>query len=272
MKKLKTDVVIVGAGPAGMSMALYLKRANINFLLLEKGAPGGKLNNISNIDNILGIDSIQGPNLAFNMFNQISKLGISILNEEVIDIKDNFIVSTNESTIECKIVVLATGMSNKKVNIPNYDKLLHKGISSCAICDGFLYKNKKIAVIGNNEIAHKEYEYLKGLTSSIIFIDNKDEKVIEFIGNDHLTNIKTNKAIYEVDGAFIYTDEILNDNLLKNYQIEVFNSRLKVDQNFMSNINNIYAIGDVINKAIYQVVGAMNDASVASMSIIKKLR
>jgi len=275
MRTLKTDVTIIGAGSAGMALALYLKRAKINFILLEKYVPGGKLNNIPQISNFLGIKSIAGSDLAVNMFDQITALGVDVISEEaktIRKINDFFEVTTNDSFVNSKIVVLATGVSMKEIKIKGYDELYLRGISSCAVCDGYLYKNKRIAVIGNNEISNIEYNYLKGLTKEIIRIDNKEEKVEEFIGEDHLEKIKTNKNIYDIDGAFIYDKEYVNDYLISSLNLNTKNNHISVDENYMTNVQNVYAIGDAVDKVLYQVVGAINDASIASVNIIKTLR
>ena len=272
MKKLKTNVVIIGAGPAGLALALYLKRAKIDFLLLEKAAPGGKLNNIATIDNYLGIKSITGPNLAFNMYQQITALGVEILNEEALKIEDGFLVHTSDSVIATKIVVLALGITMKKIAIPGYDKYFGHGISTCAICDGYLYRNKKIIVIGNNEIADKEYNYLKSLTSEIKRIDGVKEKILSFTGDKNLQFVTTTKQKYITDAAFVYSKESINYSLIDSLKITYENNRISVDKNYETSVHNCYAIGDVINKKIYQVIGAVNDASIASVDIIKKIR
>lgn len=274
MRQLKTRVLIIGAGAAGMALALYLKRAKIDFILAEKSAPGGKLNNISKITNFVGVNEITGPKLAMNIYQQITNLGVEIFNEEIILIQQNkqgFISFTNDSKIISSIVVIATGVMMKEVKIPGYQKLFHHGISTCAVCDGYLYKDKKIAVIGDNEIADKEFTYLANLTKKIIRIDNRDEKAVEFIGTNKLEAIKTNRKKYPIDAAFIYLKESLSSRLFSELNLATKNGRVVVDANYVSNIKNLYAIGDAINKPLYQIVGAISDASIASASIINYL-
>lgn len=272
MKKLKTDVLIIGAGPAGMAMALYLKRAKVNCLLVEKTAPGGKLNNIAFINNYLGIKSITGPDLAVNMYQQIADIGVDIINEEVLRLSSGFLAYTSESEITAKIVVLAIGVTMTKLLVPGYDKYFGHGVSTCAVCDGFLYRNKKIVVIGNNDIANKEYNYLKSLSNNVRRIDGVNEKVISFIGDKKLTSITTTKKRYIVDAAFVYSKENINHILIDSLNVACRHNHIVVDANFETNVHNCFAIGDAIEKKIYQIVGAINDASIASLAIIKRLK
>lgn len=269
MNKLKTKVVIVGAGPAGLAAALYLKRFNIDFILLEKGAPGGKLNNISSISNFLSYENISGPDLAFKMFSQVSNLNINFINEEVLDIKEGFQIITENYDIDCEYVILANGVSIKNVNIKNYDKFLGHGVSTCAVCDGYLYKDKKIFVYGDSIHIDDEIKYLKSLSNEVIYL--KDEKIISFEGDQKLNLIVTDKNKYPSDNCFIFLKENFNFNLEK-FNLDFKNNHLLVNQNYETNYKKIYAIGDAIYKNLYQIVGAINDASIATIDIVKKIK
>lgn len=275
MEKLKTDVLIIGAGVAGCSLAIFLKRAKTDFLIFEKSVPGGKLNQINKITNYVGINEISGPDLAVNIFNQMNSLNVNLINEEILDLKkdaNGFILTSSSYVVTSKIVVIATGVSMRDIKIKNYDKFYQKGISTCALCDGYLYHNKKIAVIGNSDIAKKEYLYLSNLTKDIVLIDNEKDKAIEFIGEEKLKGIKTEKGIVYVDAAFVYLKESFDYLLTKDLNIATKNNHIIVDENFMTSVDNVFAIGDSIQKKIYQIIGAINDANFASVAIINKLK
>ena len=155
--KLDYDVIVVGSGPAGITSAIYLKRANINVCIIEKSAPGGQLNKSSTIENYPGFTKITGPELAYNFYNQINNLNISFINEEVIEItdkKDYKIVKTNKQEITCKGVILALGRKPRTFDNNNIRSLEGKGVSYCSICDGPLFKGEDVSIIGggNSEL------------------------------------------------------------------------------------------------------------------------
>ena len=173
--KLDFDCVVVGAGIAGITAAIYLKRANLNVLVLEKDAPGGVLNKINKIENYPGFTSITGPDLAYKLYEQANNLNIEIRYGNVIDIKDN-VIKTDIEEIQTKTVILAIGRTARKLE--NTTNL--KNVSYCALCDGNLYKNKTVALVGNENIALEEALYLSDICSKVILI-SKDFKDIDEI-------------------------------------------------------------------------------------------
>ena len=295
------NTVIIGSGVSGMTAAIYLARANIAVCTLENDVPGGQITRTSEIDNYPGFTSIDGPDLAMNMYKQVTNLKVPYLYTEaieIIDAQDKKIVKTKEKEINCQNVIIATGRSPRKLNIPNEEKLIGKGISYCSICDGGLYKDKNVAVIGGGRAALEETLYLSKICSNITLIHRKDEfKAEENLVNDvkKTDNVKIliNKTVVEfkeednklvsivlrnkdneleeikVDGCFEYIGQIPNTNNFKNLNILDQNGYIEVDKNYETKIKNIYAIGDCIRKELYQIITACNDGAVVASRIAK---
>ena len=183
------DTIIIGSGPAGMSAAIYLRRANKKVLLIEKEAPGGQMIRTDVIENYPGFKKIGGAELAYQMYEQVAELGADFAFEEVIGLEKNqhFTVITNEGKYEAKTVLYATGNTNKLLGVPGERKLRGKGISFCAVCDGGLYKNKDVVLIGNSKSALEESLYLAGICNNVKIITNEelynDEETLELIKN-----------------------------------------------------------------------------------------
>ncbi len=296
----KYDVVIIGAGPAGITTGIYLKRAGISPLILEKEAPGGTLNKTHRIENYPGYTDKEGTTLAFRMYSQIEELNIELKVEKVIDIKKEdglFNVITNEDVYVSKYVVIATGKTPRKLGVPNADKYENKGISYCAICDGALYKNKDVAIIGGGNSAMEAASYMKDIASKIYIInrssilraDKKEQedvinsKNVEVIynsniseimdENSHITGIKLEDGkILSVSAIFVCIGQESNAAYYKNLGLETDAYGIKVDSNMKTSNDNIYACGDAISKNLYQVVTATSEGAVAATSIIKDIK
>ena len=175
--KLDYDVIVVGSGPAGITSAIYLKRANINVCIMEKSAPGGQLNKSSTIENYPGFEKITGPELAYNFYEQILKLDIPFINEEVIKIEDKTsykIVETNKKTYTCKGIILALGRKPRSFDNKNVSLLEGKGVSYCSLCDGPLFKNQDVSIIGGGNSALEESLYLADICKSVTIINRRD--------------------------------------------------------------------------------------------------
>lgn len=291
------NTVIIGAGIAGMTSAIYLKRANIPFLLIEKSAPGGQINRASNVENYPGFTSIDGPSLAMNVYNQIEKLGINIKFGEVrnIEIKNGEkIVQLDSEIIECQNVIVATGRKSRELNLPNEKGLIGHGVSYCALCDGIFYKDKEVAVVGGGNGAFEEAYYLSKICKKVFLIHrnnnfrassdiqdkvkNKDNIIIK--ENLEIKNINeentylksvtlSNNEELNVEGLFIYIGSIPDTSFLSTLNIDNNNGYLIVDSNMKTSINGIYACGDVIDKNVYQLSTAIGEATIAANSIIK---
>ena len=282
----KYDVIIIGSGIAGISASIYLKRSNKSVLIIESNVVGGQLNRSSIIENYPGYTSIDGPSLAYNLYNQVNNLGIEYLYEEVtsVDFNKN-IVNTSNNNIEYKYLIIATGRSPRKLDILN--DYVGKGVSYCALCDGNLYKNKDVMVIGGGDVAFEEALYLSNIVNSVIILNRsnhlraeqkeqikvKETKNIKVINNEEINNISYNddkfniNNKYIVDGIFVCIGYVPNSKI---FDLKKENDYILVDNHFKTNINNVYAVGDVIKKDIYQLVSASYDGVSAAVAIINK--
>lgn len=294
--KSNFDVVIIGAGMAGMTAAIYLKRANINVVMIEKTAPGGQINKTNCIENYPGFNKIDGPTLAFNVFNQTQSLGIPYKYGNVLDVKvydDYKVVLTDKEEYVCKGVIIATGRRSKELGLEKEKSLINKGISWCALCDAPLYKNLEVAVVGNNEHAIEECLMLSDICSKVYLIYEKglnkymevlnsrnnivireNGKVIRLISNDNKlesVDIESNTKLenIKVSGLFILIGSVPSSEIFKNISINMDEDYIVVDENMRTNINGVYACGDIIKKEVYQVSTAVGEGAKAAMSYIK---
>lgn len=291
------DVVIIGAGVAGISASIYAKRSNMNVLLVEKDAPGGQINKTAEIENYPGFTSIKGPDLAFNLFNQITALKIpykSLEVLEIIDNKDYKILKTSKEDIKTKSVIIATGRSPRKLGIENEDKLYGNGISFCAICDANLYKDKDVLVVGGGNSALEESLYLSNIASSVTIInrsnklraDNKVQDIvkqkenIEIVYNTEIDsfNIDKEKLVsvnlknkedrsiseLETDGIFIFIGYEPSNNLIMNLDLINDEGYIIVNNKMETKIPGIFACGDIIKKDLYQIVTSESEGAIAA--------
>ena len=298
--KLDYDVIVVGSGPAGITSAIYLKRANINVCIMEKSAPGGQLNKSSTIENYPGFEKITGPELAYNFYEQILKLDIPFINEEVIKIEDKTsykIVETNKKTYTCKGIILALGRKPRSFDNKNVSLLEGKGVSYCSLCDGPLFKNQDVSIIGGGNSALEESLYLSDICKSVTIINRRDvlrgdkmlvdkvlkkdninilynSEVVEFNKQDDFlesllinTNGKLNKL--DVKACFIFIGYVPATDFLSNLDILDEKGYIKTDKNLKTDIPFIYACGDTINKQVYQIVTATGEGAVSAISFIK---
>lgn len=287
----KYKVVILGAGISGMTSAIYLKRGGIDVLVIEDKIPGGVLNEIPSIENYPGYEEISGPDLAMNIYNQVIKLGIKILNKKITSIDmNNKIINDN---IKYEYLIIATGRKKRVLSLENEDKLLGKGISTCALCDGFFYKDKKVLVVGGGSSALTDSLYLSNICKEVILVHRKNEftaeeylinkvnstKNIKVLYNSNITKynidnnklvsvVINNKDVLEIDGIFLDIGSTPNSEI---FNVNKENNYILVDSNYMTNIDKVYAVGDVIKKDYYQLSTATGDAVVASSNIIKRV-
>ena len=299
---MEYNTIIIGSGVAGMTAAIYLARANISVCILEKDTPGGQITRTSDIDNYPGFISIDGPDLAMNMYNQVTSLNVPYIFTEALEIRidDNKkIIKTSNEELKCQNIIIATGRSPRKLSVENEEKLIGKGISYCAICDGALYKNKNVAVIGAGDSAFKEALYLSNLCNKVIIIARRDEfratsnhiesvnskdnieiitnaEVIKFNGNNKLNSVtikdkNTNEEKeLQIDGCFIYIGQTPETEVFSDLDIVLENGYIITDENMKTNIANIYACGDVRKKDLYQLVTATYDGCIAAEQIISQ--
>lgn len=283
-------VVILGSGIAGMTAGIYLKRGGLDVLVVEDNIPGGVLNEIPSIENYPGYEKISGPDLAMNIYNQLTKLGVKILNKKITSIDlNNKIINNN---IKYEYLVIATGRKSRMLSLEHEKELLGKGISTCALCDGFFYKDKKVAVVGGGSSSLTEALYLSKICKEVIIIHRRDKlttdkylidkvnstKNIKVLYNSNITKynqnnnkltsvIINNKDNLEVEGVFLAIGSTPNSEI---FNVNKDNNYIIVDSNYMTNIDKVYAIGDVIKKDYYQLSTAASDAVVAASNIIKR--
>lgn len=281
------DLVIIGGGPAGLTGAIYARRANLNVLIIDYSQTS-KLNKIANIENYPGYKSISGFELDQNFRKQVQDLDIEIKDEKVIEIKDHAVVTSNNE-YEAKAILIATGSKQRKLDLPNALEYEGKGISYCATCDGFFFKNKPVVVIGDSSIAIEEAKYLSSLASKVTIISRNENKIdgidtktncvpTSIIINEGkitgltIQNINTKQSEdIECNGIFPYisfnpsTDfvdkTVLND---KGY--------IKTNPDMSTNIDGLFAAGDCIEKDLRQIVTAASDGAIAATSIIRYLK
>lgn len=272
------DVIIIGAGPAGISASLYLIRAKKSILVISKD--NSSLKKAEKIDNYYGLESLTGKELFDRGIKQAKELGVNIVKEEVIsvDFEDisKFKVITENKEYMSKNVIIATGTSRKTPNIKGIKEYEGKGVSYCAICDAFFYKNKDVAVIGSGNYAIHEAKTLKDVANSVSIltngeqvVQNRDESLQNFdINEKRIKEVRGFNKVEEIDfddntskkvsGVFIAMGTASADDLAKKIGVVLKNNSIQVDENMQTNIKGIYACGDCtggllqINKAVYE--------------------
>lgn len=292
--KNKYDVVIIGSGIAGMTAGIYLKRGGLNPLIIEETAPGGQLNKINIIENYPGFLKTDGPTLAEEIYKQVNELEIEYLFDKVtkVDLFDEIKkITTTKETIECKYLIIATGRLSKKL-FNDDDRYIGKGISYCGLCDGNLYKGKDVAVVGGGNSALEEALYLSKICNSVTLIHRGDsfsgektlvddvlsKKNIKCVYNSNVTeyNIENGKLssvmldtgnVIETSGLFISIGSVPSAEI---FDVEKEKGFIIVDSECMTNIENVYACGDIIKKNVYQLTTAAGEGTTAAYSIIKK--
>ncbi len=283
------DCIIIGKGPAGISGAIYISRSNLKVLVIGKDDTALKKAHL--IENYYGFENpITGEELFEIGIKQAEKQNIEIKNDEVIDIKwnDNFFtVITVNAEYEAKTILLATGKSRNSANINGLKEFEGRGISYCAICDGFFYKNKKIAVIGSGEYALHEAEILKNISDDVTIFTNGRElpqnrsievtnyiegKIDAIKGKEKASKIVLeDNTEYKVDGIFIAEGTASSVDFAKKLGIFLDNNNIKVDENMQTNIPGIYAAGDCTG-GLLQISKAVYDGAKSGLSIAKKVK
>ena len=290
-------VVIIGSGVAGMTAAIYLKRAGIDTLVIECDAPGGQLNRSSSIENYPGFKFIDGPTLAMNIYEQVMNLKVDYLFDKVVEIKesgDKKIVKNSKEEIECEYVVMATGRTSRTLNLDNERKYIGNGISFCALCDGNLYKDKEVVIVGGGNSAIEEAIYLASLCKKVTVIHRKDKltaeealinalKTYNNVDIIYNANIKKyneednkivsitldNDKVIPTSGVFIAIGYVPINNLI---DVKKDNGYIVVNNKYETSIKNIYACGDAIKKSAYQIATAVGEATNVAYNIIKMIK
>ena len=282
------DIIIIGMGISGITAGIYAKRSNKKVLIIDKGMPGGLLNNIDKVSNYPGLIDISGPDFAASLEKQVKSMDIPYILEEVkeVDFSNEIkkVITTN-NTYEAKKIILAMGRKPKYLGLDNEKDLLGHGLSTCAMCDAFFYKNEDIAIVGTGNSALQEALYLSNIVNNIYLINRRDgfrgeEMLVEEIKNNpkikiiYNANIKSmneeknklssitldNGQTLNVKGVFVYIGyrpaiEFIPKEILDE------NGYVNVNGKLETSIKGVYAIGDIIKKDTYQLVTAASDGA-----------
>lgn len=293
------DVIIIGGGPAGMSAAIYSSRARLKTLIIEKAGCGGQIAITDHLENYPGFETgINGFELAVKMQTQATTFGSEITYGEVLSIetKENIKkVVLQDKVFETKTIIIASGAAFKKLNVPGEEEFIGRGVSYCATCDGPFFRNKEIAVVGGGDSALQEALYLTKFASKVNLIHRRNEfraakilqekvlaneKIIvildsvveEICGTQMLDsvkvkNVKTGNIInLAVNGIFLFVGWQPNTKFLEKSDINLDNGYIVTDENMKTNIDGIFACGDVRKKQLRQVVTAVSDGAISAIS------
>ena len=294
------DVIIIGAGPAGMTAALYASRANLSVLLLDRGIYGGQMNNTAAIENYPGFKSVLGPDLAKDMYESATQFGAEYAYgsvESVEDRGDVKIVTTDSDTFETKALVIGTGSEYRKLGVTGEDTYGGRGVSYCAVCDGAFFRNKHVVVVGGGDSAIEEGTYLTQLADKVTVIHRRDQlraqqilqdrafanpkmefvwnsNVTEIIGDDKkVTGVKVNNnktgedSEIAVDGVFIYVGINPITKPFSNLGITDENGWIETNDHMETKVPGIFAVGDVRKKDLRQVATAVGEGGTAGQGV-----
>ena len=279
-------LIIVGGGPAGISAALYAKRANLDVTVFYM--PSSSLNKAHMIENYYGIEQISGQDLYEAGLRQAQRLGIELIAEEVLSLEwmDRFNVITRTNTYQADAVILATGAYRATPPIKGLKEKEGKGVSYCAVCDGFFYRKKRVAVLGDASYAAHEAEYLSNLTPNLYIVTNgkeiKDEKLNQYElypqkikaieGEVKIERIVfEDDSVLEVDGLFIAEGSAGSVDLARKIGTLIDNNKIVIDENMRTNVPGLYACGDC-TKGLLQVSKAVYEGAQAATDAIKFVR
>lgn len=295
-----SDVLIIGGGPAGLSAAIYAKRSGFSVTVLDKGAAECQITKATEVENYLGFNSISGLDLHAHFVDHAKSQEISIIKKAVVAVEKNsygFKVYTKKDEFECKYLILAMGRSHRHLGVPGEDKLVGAGVSYCATCDGFFFKNKVVCVIGGGDSAVSQAIYLSAFCKKVYLIHRRDEfraasylverasskENIEFVLNATVNEIlgsnfvgglslsigEGNTRIIDCNGVFGAVGEQPNmkftiQGLKTNPQGQII-----TDNYCRTNIKRLYAVGDIREREVYQVITAVADGALVVEGILK---
>ena len=294
------DVIVIGAGPAGLSATIYLKRFEKNVLVLEEKSYGGQIINSLCVENYPGEKHISGYCLATKMYEQAKEFGAIIKNEKVIEIKNSKIkkVITSDNIYKTKAIIFATGCQNRKLELDSLDNFLGNGLSYCATCDGAFYKGRNVCVVGGGNTAIEDAMYLSDIANNVYLVHRRDtfrapDKIISllkeknnvhFILNSNIVKINgsnqiesievsngEHKKIINIDGLFIAIGQIPNNEVFKDLVKLDENGYVISKENCHTNKKGLFVAGDVRKKEIRQLVTATSDGVVAAVETVKYL-
>ena len=297
MANKKYDVIVIGAGPGGMTAALYAARANLSVLMLDRGVYGGQMNNTAEVENYPGFKSILGPDLAKEMYDSSTQFGAEYAYGTVtgvtVQADGTKLVTTEDDTFETKALIIATGSEHRKLGVPGEEEYGGRGVSYCAVCDGAFFRNKDVAVVGGGDSAIEEGTYLAQIVDSVNVFHRRDQLraqkilqdrafanekmhftwdtvVTEIVGDGQkVTGVKThNKKTGEdrevpVAAVFIYVGILPITEPFKDLGITDEEGWIVTDDQMKTKIPGIFAVGDVRKKNLRQITTAVGDGGIA---------
>lgn len=279
------DVIVIGNGPAGISSAIYVKRNNLNVLVVSKNESNLLL--ADKIENYYGFENpISGKDLYEQGINQAKNLGIEVVNEEVVDVTfmGNYVVSTSSNSYESKAVIVSTGANRVAPRIKGLKEFEGRGVSYCAVCDGFFYRRKNVAVLGNKEYALHELNVLKPIANEVTLLTNGLEynqneevnlnalKIKEIRGNEVIEEVVfEDDSTLKIDGLFIAIGTASSVDFARKLGAEIENNKIVVNELMQSNLPGLYACGDA-TKGVPQIAKAVYEGMVAGMDASKYVR
>lgn len=294
------DIVIVGAGPAGMTAAIYAIRANMKVLMLDRLSPGGQMINTNEIENYTGAGKLTGADLSIQMFEHTQELGVEFDYKTVIDISDEGRLKTitceeDDTVYQARAVILATGTVPRRLGVPGEEQWAGSGISWCAICDGIQYRDKEVVVIGGGNSAVEESIYLAGITTKLTIVTMFDltadpkacdllrkmdnvtiypyQEVLEFTGTDRLTGVRfrstgedATERYVPCDGVFEYIGFQASSQPFAKLGIVDRTGCIQTDSHMRTSVPGIFGAGDINVKHLRQIVTACSDGAIAANS------
>lgn len=302
----KYDVIIIGAGPGGMTAALYASRANLKVVMLDRGAYGGNLNNTASIVNYSGFKDVQGPELAEKMYQGATQFGAEYAYGTVtkveVDGANKKVTTDMGETYVAPVVVIGTGSDHRKLGVPGEEEFGGRGVSYCAVCDGAFFKGKHLVVVGGGDSAVEEGLYLTQLASKVTVLVRRGElraqpmlqdeakknpkmefvfntSVTEIMGDDvKVTGVKTHNnetgedGELAADGVFIYVGNIPLTKPFADLGILDDQGWVKTDTVMQTSIPGIYAIGDVRETPLRQIATAVGDGAIAGQQVYQYIK
>ena len=290
---MKFDAVIIGSGPAGLSAAVYLRRAMLSVAVVEKEyMSGGQILLTEKVENYLGFESISGFELAEKFRKHAENLGAEFIKGEVTDVTSTAVTLKKGDIIETKAVIIAAGAKHRMVGAVGEKELSGRGVSYCAVCDGAFFKDKAVVVVGGGDTALEDAIYLAGVCKKVTLIHRRDElrgaKVLqekffsldntEFVPSDEIQSFNGDKKLESVtlksgksisaEGAFIAIGQVPNTEFIKDRLELAKDGSIVTDEECRTNIDGIFAVGDVRNKSCRQITTAVADGAIASKSVL----
>lgn len=299
------DVVIIGAGPGGMTAALYASRANLKVLMLDRGAYGGQMNNTAAVENYPGFKSILGPDLAEEMYQSATQFGAEYAYGTVTAVKldgTDRIVVTDDGEYRARAVIVATGSENRKLGVPGEEKYSGRGVSYCAVCDGAFFRDRDVTVIGGGDSAVEESIYLTQMVKHVNIVHRRDQlraqkvaqerafkndkidftwnsNVIAINGDDQKVTsvtVKNNQTGAEEEvptaGVFIYVGNVPMTAPFKDLGITDEHGWMVTDNRMRTKVPGIFAIGDVRQHQLQQITTAVGDGGIAGQEVFSYLQ